>query len=204
MIPEPKYKIGQTVYHASYITTSKEIICPDCQGQRVWHVTTPAEETFDIKCSTCTRGYDSPSGTTDILYIGPQVLIRTIGSIRIDTGNSERPVEYMCVETGVGSGTLYDEKSLFATHEEALALANKMAEGINNQKKDTDTKYNKKKYDGRYKPMYQALAFNVRELISLLIKHGAKSSQVKEFVNERKYSVVGLAEIFNTIKTIYV
>jgi len=45
----------------------------------------------------------------------------TIGEVRITAGRSGRKVQYMCEETGVGSGTLHNETSLFATKEEAQA-----------------------------------------------------------------------------------
>jgi enhancing lycopene biosynthesis protein 2 len=49
----------------------------------------------------------------------------TIGSVRIDT-NHESPIEYMCVETGVGSGSVWDERQLYASREEAEAVLPKM------------------------------------------------------------------------------
>ncbi len=44
----------------------------------------------------------------------------TVGSIQIDTAKSYGdPVRYMCHETGIGSGQVYDESRLYGTKEEA-------------------------------------------------------------------------------------
>ncbi len=49
----------------------------------------------------------------------------TIGSVRIDTAARDysEPVEYMCVETGIGSGSVYRESHLFETESAALVAA---------------------------------------------------------------------------------
>lgn len=55
----------------------------------------------------------------------------TIGSIRIDTNDIDKPVSYMCVETGVGSGSVYYESDLHLTEEEAFRFAQARAVEIN-------------------------------------------------------------------------
>lgn len=50
----------------------------------------------------------------------------TIGSIRIDTGDN-RGVEYMCVETGVGSGSVWKESDLYESVEVAQRVADSLA-----------------------------------------------------------------------------
>ena len=42
----------------------------------------------------------------------------TVGSVQIDTA-SDKPTRYMCLETGIGSGALYEEDRLHLTLEEA-------------------------------------------------------------------------------------
>ena len=43
----------------------------------------------------------------------------------------DSPVSYMCHETGVGSGSIYDERNLFPTKEEAIAFAQAEADEEN-------------------------------------------------------------------------
>jgi len=52
----------------------------------------------------------------------PSVSKLTIGSVRVDTSD-ERGTSYMCIETGVGSGSIYYESDLFSTHDEAMTVA---------------------------------------------------------------------------------
>jgi len=92
--------------------------CPDCLGTKEWRVLLPSGEEFQHDCRTCSRGYYSEGRVAEYGDRGI-VVERTIGSIRVDTADENRPVSYMCCETGVGSGTVYDEKNLFLTKQEA-------------------------------------------------------------------------------------
>lgn len=56
----------------------------------------------------------------------------TIGSIETHTPGDFHsgyyaPVRYMCVETGIGSGSVYDERNLYETKEQATIAAEAMA-----------------------------------------------------------------------------
>lgn len=120
-LPVPKYAIGDRVLAALFnhhVQLSER--CPDCLGTREWSVTTPAGETFQLACGTCRCGYES-IGT--ITRWGPcsDAEQLTIGSVRIDTNSDKEKVSYMCVETGVGSGSVYTEDRLHSTRESALA-----------------------------------------------------------------------------------
>lgn len=122
---QPKYSIGQVVYKA--YATYEEILeqCPDCLGTKEWSVTTPAGETFEIPCNTCTEGWYS-TGTIRVRKDAPKAESLTIGSIRINT-QDEKPISYMCHETGVGSGGIHYEDTLFLSREEALKVATTQA-----------------------------------------------------------------------------
>ena len=87
---QPLYAIDQEVYAASATWSPTRIPCPDCLGIAVWSVTTPAGETFEVRCHTCNEGYHS-SGT--IREYGHQAKVErlTIGSIRVNT-HDENPV----------------------------------------------------------------------------------------------------------------
>lgn len=128
IIPTPRYRIGDTVWHASTQHATEQLPCPDCLGSRVWKVTTPAGTDMTTPCLRCApHGYLRSGGGEDIPSLTvrkwtPYVARLTIGSVRIDT-HDDRPVSYMCCETGVGSGSIYYEPDLFATPEEAETVA---------------------------------------------------------------------------------
>jgi hypothetical protein len=120
---EAKYKIGDKVYHASYRSTSKCHPCPDCLGAQKWSVTSPAGTEYQFSCPRCDGGY---SGRHELSLhyseFAPFVQELTIGSVRMDTAaDPDRQIEYMCKETGVGSGSVYRECDLLTTEEAARA-----------------------------------------------------------------------------------
>jgi len=91
-------------------------------------VTSPAGETYAFSCPRCCYQYsDREQLSLSYITFHPYVKTLTIGSVRIDT-HDENPVSYMCRETGVGSGSIYNENSLYPTHDEAMAAAKEQAE----------------------------------------------------------------------------
>lgn len=162
-LPEPKYKIGDVVFHAHGWYGSRQITCPDCLGKRFWSVTTPAGETFDLPCGTCERGYQS-TGTISEYAEVTKVTPLTVGSVRIDTAaNAEERVSYMCEETGVGSGSIYYETSLFLDHEPALLFATKRAAEQTAERKARDAEIQERaKKKARRKPEWYTR--RIREL----------------------------------------
>lgn len=130
-VPTPKFKIGQKVFHATVESATGKHPCPDCLGSGKWTVTTPAGTEMIAGCQRC--GPYSSSDIPSLAYQTWEGVVRglTIGSIQIDTaaGQSswrEDPVRYMCRETGIGSGSVYDERKLFVSEEEARQVANAM------------------------------------------------------------------------------
>lgn len=67
------------------------------------------------------------------VVIGAQAVPRTIGQVRVlsesKTNRGKKVVEYMCRETGIGSGQIYKEADLYSTLEEA----NAKIEGMKNE-----------------------------------------------------------------------
>ena len=114
-----KYNIDDTAYAVQVTTGDVQVPCPDCLGTRGWHAVLPSGEEMEIKCPTCTFGYEA-RGTVPEFTVTYEVQRLTIGSVRVDTkGWRDGVVSYMCVETGVGSGSIYYEKNLYSTFEEA-------------------------------------------------------------------------------------
>ncbi len=124
MIIETKYNVGDTVYAGKAEWGQTHVTCPVCAGTEKWTVTA-ANDSWEADCQTCywTRFHHSgPDGTVKKSTRTAMVEQLTIGSVQLDT-NGDEGHKYMCVETGVGSGRVYYEKSLFATREEAQSFA---------------------------------------------------------------------------------
>lgn len=120
---ETKFAVGDRVYHASTHLTTKQHPCPDCKGAQKWKAISPAGAEYQFPCPRCCASFQSNSDLS-LRYqaFAPAVSTLTIGSIRVDTAD-ERGHSYMCVETGVGSGSVYYEKDMFSTREEAMTAA---------------------------------------------------------------------------------
>lgn len=126
---QTKFSIGDTVYAPQAEHETVQVECPDCLGTKTWRAVLPNGEEHDFSCPTCSYGYEV-RGTIGSYEVQSRVRVLTIGSVRVDTahvGSREGP-QYMCKETGVGSGTMWPEASLHATYAEAEALLPKMAE----------------------------------------------------------------------------
>ena len=125
-----KYAIGDVVYHAGTTTIQKQHPCPDCSGERKWKAKSPVGGEYSFACPRCSVRYQSNSELSlEYTTHAPLVSTLTIGSVRYDSHHyGDGPVvEYMCRETGVGSGSIYKEKDLFATREEAEHAAETLA-----------------------------------------------------------------------------
>lgn len=131
-LPEPRFRIGDTVFHPYTVRQTVDIPCPDCLGTKYWQIRTPAGEEFKCNCQRCSaghwrikvRGVELPA----LVRVTYTAFTRrlTIGSVRVDTasvGRDECPVTYMCRETGVGSGNVYAENKLFESETDAQAAA---------------------------------------------------------------------------------
>lgn len=132
--PAPKFRVGGLVFTPRLTVTEGEFDCPDCLGAGKWTVSTPGGFSFEVSCNRCSGGYGisfagtrkKPPSLTYRKYIGTTQSL-TIGSIRIDTNDAD-PVSYMCRETGVGSGSVWHERRLYPTVDEAQEAAVKEAE----------------------------------------------------------------------------
>ncbi len=121
---DAKYNVGDTVYNALAHMTQKKHPCPDCKGSRVWKAISPAGQEYSFACPRCESRYIGDKNVS-LAYTAHEPMAQklTIGSIRIDTADENDTVQYMCVETGVGSGTIYRESNLFPDYETALQVA---------------------------------------------------------------------------------
>ncbi|HWU19348.1 MAG TPA: hypothetical protein VN155_16830 [Devosia sp.] len=127
---ETKYSVGDTVYYATTTQTRKQHPCPDCKGERKWKAISPAGAEYEFSCPRCASGYRSERELSlEYTAYAPVASKMTVGSIKVDTKpySGRSGIEYMCLETGVGSGSIYDQNRLFHTEEEALEAAQLIA-----------------------------------------------------------------------------
>lgn len=129
-LPVPVFALGQTVYLASTTNERGTWPCPDCHDAKFLPMTTKAGEEIEVHCPRCnTSGGIRDLPSLNYVKVTASVRKLTIGSIRTNTAPPEihhSAVEYMCDETGVGSGSVYHEDKLYATREEAEHAAEKL------------------------------------------------------------------------------
>lgn len=137
-----KYKIGDIVHRAYTTIISKSHDCPDCLGSQEWTATSPAGESYKFACPRCSGSYQSnPDMNLNYNWHSPCSDALTIGSVRTDT-HDVRPISYMCQETGVGSGSVYYEGTLFSNEEDALKAATEMCLEMNQKDEGIINQYN--------------------------------------------------------------
>jgi hypothetical protein len=130
---ETKFDVGSVVWRASTTTEQRHRPCPDCLGSREWTATSPAGAEYKVPCPRCGGGYQSNRDLSlDYVVHAPCAQRLTIGLVK-PNGSWDSPPrhQYMAVETGIGSGSLYNEDDLFASEEEALSVAKARADAAN-------------------------------------------------------------------------
>jgi hypothetical protein len=129
-----KYSVGDTVFRAGTVSSRKQHPCPDCLGSRKWKATSPAGTEYEFGCPRCAAAYNSDRDLQlDYQAYVPSVEQLTIGSIQVNTApfSYDAGNRYMCRETGVGSGSVYNEDDLFETEEAATIAAQMKADEQN-------------------------------------------------------------------------
>lgn len=133
-ILETKYSVGDRVFHATTVTEKRTRPCPDCRGAKKWKALSPAGTEYEFACPRCSASYFSQRDLSlEYHEYAPHAVPLTIGSVRVNTADDayDGGVSYMCIETGVGSGSVYREADLFPTKDEALKAAAEKAAGQN-------------------------------------------------------------------------
>lgn len=129
-----KYNIGDVVWYASTRHSTKRLPCPDCLGQREWQAISPAGRGYLFACPRCSQNFQSSRDLSlDVPCHVPSVTRLTIGQVGWHNDHwdqSKSGPQYMCHETGIGSGSQYYEHTLFDTEEEALRVAEAKADEI--------------------------------------------------------------------------
>jgi len=121
---ESKYDLGDKVFWIQKRQTTVHYTCKFCEGEK--KVTGANNQKRN--CPDC-YGYGQKTKPGPIKWqVHEQEL--TIGQVRIKVVANyilhyEDETDYMCLETGVGSGSIYREEDLFPTKEEAEAECKK-------------------------------------------------------------------------------
>lgn len=132
---EPKFGIGDVVYLPTMETEQYRAPCPDCKDTKTWQMISPAGIGYLIACPRCAMSFSNLPREYSLKrnrHVGA-VRKLTIGSIRYDSSNKpgsdwdSDPFQYMCIETGVGSGSIYNERVLHTDEASALLRAEVMA-----------------------------------------------------------------------------
>jgi len=150
---ETKYAIGDVVFFASTTSQTFKRDCPDCLGQGKWTAISPAGTNYQFACPRCSARFQSDRDLSlEYTQYVPVAHAVTIGSVQHNTHDTSfrdgqwvpgAKTTYMCRETGVGSGTMYDEARLFLTRDEAMVAAQAIADEQNDRSEWVVSLYNK-------------------------------------------------------------
>jgi hypothetical protein len=127
---ESKYSIGDIVYRSGTVANRKQRPCPDCLGTRKWKATSPAGADYEFPCPRCGSSYRSSHELSlDYSQFEPSITKLTIGNVQFNSaeGAHDSGFRYMCVETGIGSGSVYNENDLHLSEADAIAAAQLIA-----------------------------------------------------------------------------
>ncbi len=201
---ETKYSVGDTVYHAGTSTERKQHPCPDCKGERKWKAISPAGSEYAFSCPRCSASYNSHSDLC-LVYTAhvPAVRRLTIGSVQYNShpGSYDCGARYMCVETGVGGGSVYNEDRLFSTEDEALAAAEAMAVKADKSLEWCATLYNETleisdyqlehammKRAKDYRSEIGSLFWNISDLFDIIAEADGKDAILEAVEDYKRYT----------------
>jgi hypothetical protein len=191
-LPVPKYKIGDKVWLGTAQSTEGTHPCPDCFGSGKWAVKSPAGLETTVPCPRCSHNgyFNSDAKVPSLEYLKYVAVTHalTIGSITAKTHpwHDDDGVEYMCNETGIGSGSIYREGRLHATEAEAFEYANREvaeAQARVDEKPESLKKYHFSSftcdltaYHMSWESLYQAWdsARDYREIVDRIAEGGNK------------------------------
>jgi hypothetical protein len=115
---ETKYSIGDKVWYVSEDMLSKSIGCTVCKDTKEITI-----EGLNFQCPNCVTRHNNSRWCRRAYISGSS----RIGSVRYEITaedyNKQTKIEirYMLYDTGVGSGSLWDEAKLFSSKSEAQA-----------------------------------------------------------------------------------
>jgi hypothetical protein len=202
---ETKFSVGDRVWYAGTTTEQRQHPCPDCKGERKWKAASPAGDEFEFACPRCSTSYSSFDDMS-LKYTAhtPAVERLTVGSIRYDSaghcGEGGPRHEYMCRETGVGSGRIYKEQDLFETEGEALRAADMRAKLSNSQAEWIAKRFNKTleisdyqlssaamKVAKDFESKARSLLYNISDLFATIEEAEDKGAIIEAIADYKRY-----------------
>jgi len=120
-----KFNLGDRVWRLDIRDRVEAETCPQCAG-------TGSIKSYDLKYTYTCRAHDCNRGKVNVrVFDAATPAPMTIGQVtiverdrdRADQWHKQREETYMCKETGVGSGSVWDVDKLYASDEEANAAA---------------------------------------------------------------------------------
>lgn len=123
-LPEPKFKIGDTIYYPTVYPDYIDATCPDCAGTATWQVKTGSGIEFTVPCYRCHR-HGGPSYKKREVVTKVHAL--TINRISAECGT---PGKYDMAEKVTyrdRQGVCIGEHRAYATHDEAHSVGVEMA-----------------------------------------------------------------------------
>ena len=141
-----RFNLGDEVFSANTAWQKYHVTCEECNGTGIVKIAT-AKESYDSPCPYCDRDIFSDKSNGFLVKYKFQPLVQrlTIGEIRIEHSHEKNRVQYMCKETGIGSGTLHDEERFFETLERAQQHAEALSKAAQLDRDTQDTKNEKRK-----------------------------------------------------------
>lgn len=119
-LPEPRFRVGQTVWYADTKRTARSLPCPDCLGAQTWRVETPGGGDYTVPCQRCCGGYNTHHGEiVPLKYEEAEANPRSFTVTRLEVR-----------DYGDGPEVYYDgrtDKGLFASEDVARAASEQIA-----------------------------------------------------------------------------
>ena len=112
---ESKYNLNDRIFTISNYRRTEQVQCPDCEGKGFLI----SQVNREVGCPGCYGRTTVTAVVCDGWNVSDKVI--TVGRICMTIRNDDREEEYMCYETGIGSGTSYRIRNIFPTEEEAQA-----------------------------------------------------------------------------------
>lgn len=203
-IIETKYSIGDVVWYASTTTQAKQHPCPDCNDTKKWSAVSPAGYEYKFSCPRCSTRFNSHDELR-LTYTAHVPIARrmTIGSVQFNSAGQswDAGARYMCIETGVGSGSIYEEARLFGTESDALICAQSLADTANSAGPLIVGQYNRSleisdyqlenallKKAGDAKRRAGQLLWNLNDLFDAIKEAGDKDAILEAVEDYQKYN----------------
>lgn len=84
-----RYEIGETVWVASFESTTDSVTCPECGGAGRIRCLMYDDTMVSVECQGCSRGYEGPQGVIRVYTRKPMAVETTITGVSIRNGKPE-------------------------------------------------------------------------------------------------------------------